>query len=290
MEIINLTFAPNLKIVKKFFTLVFCSAVLTATIYSQNSLILNHDFETTNWQSIAWVSQTNTGSPIIVDQNQPFFVKDGITAHSGIYFAYIGGVQSPAGLYEGEIAQEFTTTIAGSSSLDFYVQHISSSADPGSEISVSIDGNTVWSINPHFITSTSIGYQIIHIETGHIEAGNHTISLHGYENPLGGDQPMKYVFDDFTFMTVETASINDEPNVGFKVITTPGNVQIQTATELNTNAIIELVDLSGKTITSVNTYFQNSYSLPVSSLNSGMYVVSLKTATDIFSRKLFINQ
>lgn len=290
MEIITQTFAPNLKIVIKISTILFCSVIITATANSQNSLIHNHDFETTNWQSIAWFSQTNMGNPIIVNQNEPFFVKDGIVAHSGLYFAYIGGVESPAGLYDGEISQEFTTTAAGRGQLDFYVRYLSPSVDPGSYITIKIDDEVVWSVSPHYIVDVTEDYELVSLQLGHLEAGNHIISIHGYEYPLGGDAPMKFIFDDFFFSTIETASINDESNIGLNVITTPGNIQIQTSTSLNADASIELVDLSGKVISSAVTYFQNSYSLPVSAMNSGMYILSVKTNIQTLSRKLFINQ
>ncbi len=272
-------------------TLLSLFVVLTATIHSQssNSLLNNYDFETTNWQSIGWVSQTNTGNAIIANQNEPFFDKQNIVANSGMYFAYIGGYQDPAGLYEGEIAQEFFVGTAGHAKLDFYVRYISPSVDPGSEISISLDGTVIWSINPHYIVNSSATYEQIILPLGHIDAGNHTISIHGYENPMGGDMPMKFVFDDLQFKVLETASIEDESNVGLNIITTPGNIQINTTTELNEEATIELLDLSGKVVATSVTYFQNSYMLPVTSLNGGLYILNIKTATQQFSRKLFIN-
>ena len=117
-------YSPLQKFYKKqmkfIFTLIV-SAFMIGGIHSQNSIIQNHDFETTNWQDIAWFSQTNTGSPIIVNQSDAFFIKDDIFAHSGLHFAYIGGVQSPAGLYEGDLVQEFYVPMSGNGQLYFSV-------------------------------------------------------------------------------------------------------------------------------------------------------------------------
>lgn len=258
-------------------------------IHSQNSIIQNHDFETTNWQDIAWFSQTNTGSPIIVNQSDAFFIKDDIFAHSGLHFAYIGGVQSPAGLYEGDLVQEFYVPMSGNGQLYFSVRYIQESTDPGSLITISIDDHIVWSVQPHYIVDYPEDYMVKLAEIGYLEAGNHTISIHGYENPLGGDAPMQFAFDDFNLNVIASpASVENEENIDLNVFCSNGNIQIQSIEAINKDAVIELLDLSGKVISSSVTYFQHSYTLPVNSFNSGMYILNIKTNKQTISKKLFI--
>lgn len=272
----------------RIFTILFISSIFAVSLTAQNSYINNYSFEITDWQSIAWFSNTNTGSPVIVNQNEPFFTKDDIRANSGISFAYIGGVQSPAGLYEGQLAQEFNLPVSGDATISFYVRYIRESVDPGSVITVRIDGEIVWSINPHYIVDASENYEMVSVEVGRLEVGTHNIEIFGYENPLGGDAPMQFAFDDFVLQASSTASINESENIGLSVICTPGNVQIQTQQDINQDVVIEFLDFSGKIISTNVTYFQNSYSLPVSSLSTGMYILNLKTTNQTFSRKLFI--
>lgn len=272
----------------RIFTILFISSLLAGGLTAQNSYINNYNFEITNWQNIAWFCNTNTGSPIIVNQNEPFFYKNDISAKSGIYFAYIGGVQSPAGLYEAQLSQEFNLPTAGDANINFYVRYIRESVDPGSVITIRIDGEIVWSVNPHYIVDAETDYKNVSVEVGYLEAGNHIIEIYGYEDPLGGAAPMQFAFDDFVLQTASNASISESNNINLNVICTPGNIQMQTTQDINQNVVIEFLDLSGKTIATSVTYFQNSYSLPVNTLSTGMYVLNLKTNSQIFSRKLFI--
>ncbi len=261
---------------------------ITTNLQSQNSYINNCNFEATNWQSIAWFSQTNTGSPVIVSQTDPFFEKNDIVAHSGLQFAYIGGTQNAGGLYEAQLVQEFNVPYTGVGKMNFYMRYIKESTDPGSMIKIYIDGIAVWSITPHFIVNQSEEYVMETVELGELTAGPHTIEIYGYENPLGGNAPMQFTFDDFILQSTSTSSVNNEENIGLNITCLPGSIQLNTTEMINEDANIELVDLSGKVISSTRVYFQNSYSLPVQLMGAGMYILNIKTNTYHISKKLFI--
>src|SRR5687768_6209728 len=106
------------------------------TLFSQNSLLLNPNFEFTTWPEVAWMSQTNTGAAIISSEYEPEFTAINVTARSGWHFAYIGGSQTPNGKYECTLAQEFEVTKDGTGHLTFYYRYIRESVDPGSYIKI----------------------------------------------------------------------------------------------------------------------------------------------------------
>lgn len=273
---------------KTIFTLIHVLFLSIAAVSAQNSYINNHSFEATNWQSIAWFSQTNTGSPIIVDQTDPFFAKDHIHAHTGNKFAYFGGIQNAGGLYEASLIQEFSIPFAGNANFTLYYRYVRESTDPGSYVRILVDGNVIWSIAPHFIVDASEDYELKTFDLGYLETGNHVIQIEGYENPLGGDTPMQFTFDDFILQTSATASINDESNLQINTICTPGNILIETNEAIQSEVMIELVDISGKMVSSAVTCFDNTYSLSVPNDRSGIYILNLKTTNKTYSKKIFI--
>lgn len=257
--------------------------------WSQNSHLQNAGFENTNWQNIGWISQTNTGSEMIVSEDKPIFNNNNVEAYNGSHFACIGGAQSVNGLYEGTLAQEFNLSLGGKAYLNFYYRYIRESVDPGSYVRILVDGIEIWSISPHFIVDASEDYELISLEVGTLEAGNHTIEIKGYEYAVGGDLPMQFAFDDFIFNTISTTSL-EEQHMDIKLICLPGMIQIETAEPINEDVQIELVDLSGKVVASSLTYFERSYSLPVEFYTSGIYILNLKTTTQTRSKKIFIQQ
>ena len=152
------------------------------------------------------MSQTNTGNDLIVNEDNFFSINHHLHAHSGNYFVAIGGVQDASGLYQATLGQQFNT-ITGNGHLGFYYKYGRESVDPGSYVSVLIDGIEVWSIAPHYIVDASDEYEYISVDLGHLDAGQHTIELKAYEHPLGGDLPMLFSFDDVALQVTSTASI-----------------------------------------------------------------------------------
>lgn len=273
-------------VMRRIIILLFVVILIHLNSSAQNSSIQNSDFETTSPINIAWSSQTNTGSGLIVNEDNILCIDNNLNAHSGNYFAAIGGVQDASGLYQATLAQQFHTT-SGVAHLGFYFKYGRESVDPGSYIRILVDGIEVWSIAPHFVVDASDEYEFVGIQLGHFDAGNHTIELKGYEYPLGGDLPMLFTFDDITLQVTSTASI-DEENTEINLICLPGFVQIQTNKAVNQDAKIELIDLSGKVVASTLTHFESSYNLPVQFYNSGIYILNFRSDDLSISKKIFI--
>lgn len=266
----------------------FFLVLLISTLYvsSQNSSIENSDFETTSPVNISWVSQTNTGNDVIVNEDNIFSINNNLHAHSGNYFAAVGGIQDASGLYQSTLGQQFNSG-TGLGHLGFYYKYGRESVDPGSYVTIFIDGMEVWSLSPHFIVDATDEYVYVSVDLGYLDAGQHTIELKSYEHPLGGDLPMLFSFDDVVLQVTSTASV-EENNTDLDLNYLPGMIQIQTNTVIDKDAQIELVDLSGKVIASTITHFETSCSIPVQFYNTGIYILNFRSEGLNVSKKIFI--
>jgi hypothetical protein len=257
--------------------------------FSQNSLLLNANFESTTWPDITWMTQTNTGANMIADENDAVFTAINVHARSGSHFAYIGGGQNAKGRYEGSLAQEFEVPYEGNGHLTFYYRYIRESVDPGSYVKILIDGNEIWSIAPHFIVDAEESYVQVQINMGHLSAGPHTFELKGYEFPAGGDLPMQFAFDDVSFMVASTASVDESSNNNLNIIMFSSTIQLTTSKNIDQDVVVEITDLSGKTIFSNRVFFGNSYTIIQPPVVNDIYIVSLKTNQKIFTQKIYLN-
>jgi hypothetical protein len=234
------------------------------------------------------MSQTNTGAAIISNENEPLFTAINVTARSGSHFAYIGGSQTPKGKYECTLAQEFEIPEDGIGHLSFYYRYIRESVDPGSYIKILMDGNEVWSIAPHFIVDAEETYVQVQINLGHMNAGHHTFELSGYEFPVGGDLPMQFAFDDISFQSTTTASIENNVQNELNVIVSNGMIQLNTVQELNQDVVVEMTDLSGKIVMTNPIRYTNQTSFVKPTVVAGIYLISLKTNQQVFTKKVFL--
>ncbi len=273
---------------KKISGLFIVLITFTSQAFNQNSLLLNPNFESTTWPAIAWMTQTNTGASIICNENDPIFAAANITARSGSRFAYIGGGQTPKGKYEGSLAQEFEVPYSGIGNLTFYYKYIRESVDPGSYVKILIDGNEVWSIAPHFIVDADENYVQVQINIGHIDAGQHTFELQAYEFPLGGDLPMQFAFDDISFQSTSTASVEQNNTNQLNVVVYNGMIQLSTSQSIDQDVMIELIDLNGKSVLSNKVRFTNHMSIEKPVVSPGIYVISIKTNQQIFTKKVYL--
>lgn len=275
---------------RKLFTLTGILLSLQVTAQNVDSYINNHSFELTNWQDISWFSLSNTGNPIIVNQTETYFSKNNITAFNGLHFAFIGGYQNASGSYEAQLAQQFYMPYDGNATLEFHMNTLNISTDPGSSIKIIVDGNAVWSIQPYYIVNSPIGYEKINVNIGFLAAGNHTFELIANENPLGGNTPMRFAFDDFVLQSISTASVNDESLTNFNVISQHGQILIQSHTNIDAEVFVQMMDLSGKIIYSNNVLFGNQFIVPANELSNGIYVVNILVNNKPFSKKVYLTK
>jgi hypothetical protein len=127
---------------------------------------------------------------------------------------------------------------AGNSKLNFYVRYIRESVDPGSIIGIKIDNEVVWSVSPHFIIDSPEDYILKSAELGHLDAGMHTIEIFGYEQPIGGDAPMQFAFDDFTLQAPGTTSIDIEEKPALNFTCLRGLIQIMSVTRVSERGLV----------------------------------------------------
>lgn len=273
---------------KKIFIFTFVLIQLNI-LFSQNSLLQNSNFETTTWPAMAWMSYSNTGAQLIVNENKHEFITLGVEARSGSHFAFIGGVQNVKGEYEGVLAQEFEVISDGIGELSFYYRYIRESADPGSYIQILIDGNVVWTIAPHFIVDASDEYVEIEVNLGYLNEGTHTFELKGYEFPVGGDLPMKFAFDDISLTTTTTTSIEQTPNTPIKTTIQSNTLQIISDLNLNDQVTITIMDLSGKNILSKQIPYSTNMYIEKPTTSAGIYIVGLHTNQQRYTQKVFFN-
>jgi len=288
-----LTFAPNLSnyfttTMKKYLFIILVLININP-IFSQNSLLRNSNFETTTWPELAWMSYSNTGTQLIVNENKHEFLSLGVEANSGSHFAFIGGVQNVKGEYEGSLAQEFVVITDGIGELSFFYRYIRESADAGSYIQILIDGSVVWTLAPHFIVDASDEYVEVNVNLGYLSAGTHTFELKGYEFPVGGDLPMKFAFDDISLTTTTTASIELTPNTPIKTTIQGNTLQIFSDLNLNDEVTIAIMDLSGKNILSKQIPYSTNMYVEKPNTSTGVYIVSLHTNNQRYTQKVFFN-
>lgn len=163
----------------------FLAVTASATaLASTTNLIVNGGFETGDFSGYT-VSNLNATSVA----NSSF--GDGLTPHSGNYFADLGNVA-----FDGHISQSFADTLGGSYTFSFY---LASDGDTPNDFSASVDGDTL-------LSATDIpvgGYSLYSYDfTG---TGSDTISFSERNDP-------GYLALDDVSVTANAAAVTPEPS------------------------------------------------------------------------------
>lgn len=200
---------------------------------------------------------------------------------SGTWYSWFGGTQNAE---IGTVSQTFTVPEEGDAELSFWwVVPVGNGTDI---FTVSIDGNLVFSMDDSSVVIDM--YQEVIVNLGTLTAGSHTIEF--YSEKAAGDSH-NVGLDDITLTVDSTVGIHE---IGIDSgITVFSDFAAQTLT-INSSlgeesAQVQLFDISGKSVLNQEYSLTQPIVINTQTWSSGVYLISVKTASGhFFSKKVVV--